>query len=578
MYILGLSCFYHDAAACLLKDGVPVAAASEESFSRKKHDSDFPSRAIRFCLEQAGIGAAALDAVIFYDKPLVKFDRLLRYQVDSFPRSFRTFVDSMPRWVATRLRLPRQMSEHFDYHGPVLYSEHHLSHAASAYYSSGFDEAAVLTVDGVGEWATASWGVGRGPHLELLGEIRFPHSLGMLYSAFTLYCGFKVNSAEYKLMGLAPYGEPTFLEQVRQLIQVQEDGSFALDMKYFEYDRGQEMFNQHFEALFGRPRRPLEAGELDQHYKDVARSIQEVTNEVMLKLARATMERTGLKRLCMAGGVALNCVANGVILRESGVEELFVQPAAGDAGGALGAAQLLWHHLLQNPLQGPMGSIYLGPGYGEDPIRDALDRVGAVYRRLERAELLDRVAELIDTAHVVGFYQGRLEWGPRALGHRSILGDARHPEMRKIINLKIKFREGFRPFAPSVLEEKCAEWFELDRPSPYMLLVAQVRADKPPLPAITHVDGSARIQTIRRDQDPLYYDLIRAFEARTGCPVIINTSMNVRGEPIVNTPEDAWNCFMRTNMDAIAMGPFLLMKEDQPKVSLRSAAEEFGLD
>ncbi|MCK6517137.1 carbamoyltransferase [Myxococcota bacterium] len=578
MNILGLSCFYHDAGVALLRDGLPVAASSEELFSRKKHDSDFPVNTIRYVLREGGITAQQLDGVIFYDKPLMKFDRLLRYQVENFPRSYRQFVDSMPRYIATRLRLPKLLAEHFDYHGPVLYSEHHLSHAASAFYCSGWDEATVLTVDGVGEWATASWGVGRGTDLELLGEVRFPHSLGMLYSAFTYYCGFKVNSAEYKLMGLAPYGEPTMVEPIRKMIEVADDGSFRLDMRYFDYDRGQRMFNEQFEALMGQPRRPLEGGELTQHYKDVARSIQELTNEVMVKLARSAIEKTGVKRLCMAGGVALNCVANGVILREAGVEDLFVQPAAGDAGGAMGAAYLLWNQLLKKPRAPRLPSVYLGPGYTEEEIRDTLDRQGAVYRRLDREELLERVAELIDTAHVIGFYQGRLEWGPRALGHRSIIGDARHPEMRRIINMKIKFREGFRPFAPSVLEEKCAEWFELDRPSPYMLLVAQVKKDKPELPAITHVDGSARIQTVNREQDPLYYDLINTFYKRTGCPVIINTSMNVRGEPIVNTPEDAWRCFMRTNMDCLVAGPYLLMKEDQPKVELKSAAEEFGLD
>ncbi|MCB9758708.1 MAG: carbamoyltransferase [Alphaproteobacteria bacterium] len=579
MNILGLSCFYHDAAACLLRDGHTVAAAAEASFTRVKHDSDFPVNAIRYALAEAGLSANQLDAVVFYDKPLMKFDRLLRYQVENFPRTFSTFVDSMPRWIATKLRLPKLLRQELGYTGPVLYSEHHLSHAASAFYASGWEEAAVLTVDGVGEWATASWGVGKGMDLTLLGEIRFPHSLGMLYSAFTYYCGFKVNSAEYKLMGLAPYGEPRFVDRIRELIDVGEDGSFRLDMRYFDYDRGERMFNARFEELMGRPKRPLETGELDQHYKDVARSIQELVNEVMVKLARSTLARTGQTKLCMAGGVALNCVANGHILREvEGLEDLFVQPAAGDAGGAMGAAYYAWHALLRKPRTPRIPPPYFGPGHDEEQIREALDRAGAVYTRLERQPLMDKVAELIDTAHVVGWYRGRLEWGPRALGHRSILGDARHPEMRTIINMKIKFREGFRPFAPSVMEEHAPAWFEIDRPSPYMLLVAQVREDKRTLPAITHVDGSARLQTVSRDDEPDYYDLIKTFYARTGCPVIINTSMNVRGEPIVNTPEEAWLCFMRTNMDAIAMGPFLLMKEDQPDIELKSAKEAFGLD
>lgn len=579
MYILGLSCFYHDAAACLLKDGVPIASSDQQAFSRKKHDSDFPVQAIRFCLEQAGITAQQLDAVAFYDKPLMKFDRLLRYQLHHFPSTYRTFVDAMPRWIATKLRLPKCLKDHFDYSGAILYSEHHLSHAASAYYTSGFQEAAVLTVDGVGEWATASWGKGQGHDLELLGEIRFPHSLGLLYSAFTYYCGFKVNSAEYKLMGLAPYGQPTMVDKVREFIDVKEDGSFRLNMEYFAYERGEAMFNEKFEQVMGRPRRPLEAKDMDDFYMDAARSIQEVTNDVMVKLARSAMEKAGSKNLCMAGGVALNCVANGHILRETDVENLYIQPSAGDAGGAMGAAYVVWNQLLQNPVGPRLPTPYLGAGYDEETIRKTLDSYGAVYKRMERQDLLDRVAELIDTAHVVGWYQGRMEWGPRALGHRTILGDARHPEMRTIINMRIKFREGFRPFAPSCLEEHVQDYFEIDRPSPYMLLVAPVKEEhRDGLKAITHVDGSARIQTINKDQDALYYDLIRTFYERTGCPIVINTSLNVRGEPIVNTPEDSYLCFMRTDMDAMALGPFLCMKEEQPKLELKSAKEEFGLD
>jgi len=578
MNILGLSCYYHDAAACLLVEGQVVAAASEERFTRKKHDSGFPLHSIRYACREAGITPRQIDAVVFYDKPLLKFDRLLRSQVFHFPASFKQFVDGMPRWVATKLRLPKTLKAELDYSGTLLYSEHHLSHAASSFYTSGWDEAAVLTVDGVGEWATCSWGVGKGKDLELKGEIRFPHSLGLLYSAFTYYCGFKVNSAEYKLMGLAPYGKPLYVDQVKQLIRIADDGTFRLDMKHFEFDVGMAMFNERFEDVFGRPRRPLNAEGMDPFYMDVARSIQAVTEEVMVKLATSVVERTGQKRLCLAGGVALNCVANGHILRRAPIDDLFIQPAAGDAGGAMGAAYVAWNQLLRKDRAPRLPTPYLGPGYDDDAIRSALDRYGAVYERMERQPMLDHTAELIDTAHVVGWYQGRLEWGPRALGHRSILGDPRHPEMRDIINRKIKFREGFRPFAPSVMEEHISDWFEIDRPSPYMLLVAQVREDKRTLPAITHVDGSARIQSVNRDQDALYYDLIKAFDARTGTPLIINTSMNVRGEPIVNTPEDAYLCFMRTHMDALVCGPFVLHKDRQPELKLKTAEDAFGLD
>jgi len=578
MYVLGLSCFYHDAAACLLRDGVPVAAAGEEAFTRKKHDSAFPIHAIRYVLAEAGIDARALSLVAFYDKPLVKFERLLVSHMATFPRSFSQFVRGMPSWLSTKLRLDSQLEERLGYKGPIVYGQHHLSHAASAFYASGWSEASVLTVDGVGEWSTASWGIGRGQRIELLGEIRYPHSIGLLYSAFTHYLGFKVNSAEYKVMGLAPYGEPAYVDRIRQLIQIAPDGTFRLDMRHFDFTHGLRMYNERFEEVMGEPTRPLEAGELTQFHKDVARSLQEVVNESMVRLATKVVRETGLPRLCLAGGVALNCVANGEVLRHAPVEDLFIQPAAGDAGGAMGVALWAWHDLLDKPRAWRLEDAYLGPGYDESQMQAALDGLGAVYRRLDRQPLLDAVAELIDHAAVVGWYQGRLEWGPRALGHRSILGDARHPEMREIINRKIKMREGFRPFAPTVLEEHCSRYFELDRPSPYMLLVAQVRPEHRDLPAITHVDGSARIQTISRAQEPLYYDLIDTFRRRTGCPVIINTSMNVRGEPIVNTPEEAYHCFMRTDMDALVVGPFLLRKPDQPALTLRSAAEQFGLD
>ncbi len=578
MYILGLSCFYHDAAACLLRDGVPVAAASEQAFTRKKHDDTFPAHAIRWALDEAGIGIEDVELVAFYDKPLVKFERILKSHLASFPKSFPQFVRGIPSWFATKLRLDKLLAREFNYSGAIVYGHHHLSHAASAFYASGWDEATILTVDGVGEWSTATWGIGRGNSIDLLGEIRFPHSLGLLYSAFTAYLGFKVNSAEYKVMGLAPYGEPRYVENIKSMFHMKPDGTFRLDMRCFDFDHGLRMYNSRFEEVMGRPTRAMESGPLEQFHKDVARSIQEVVNETMVNLAATAVEATGVPRICMAGGVALNCVANGHVLRSDPIEDVFVQPAAGDAGGAMGAALWAWHQLLGKPRDWRMTNAYLGPGYSDEAIESALDSFGAVYSRLDRPALLQRTAELIDQANVVGWYQGRLEWGPRALGHRSILGDARHPEMRDIINRKIKFREGFRPFAPSVLEESVGQYFEIDRASPYMLLVAPVREDGTALPAITHVDGSARIQTINRAQDALYYDLISAFRDRTGCSVVINTSMNVRGEPIVNSPADAYQCFMRTHMDALVCGPFVMLKEEQPSIELASAEEAFGLD
>ena len=578
MRILGVSCYYHDAAACLVEDGVIVAAAAEEAFTRKKHDPGFPRHAIAYALREAGIGIEGVDALVYYDKPIRKFERIIRSHLDRFPRGFGSFVRSVPNLISTELRLDKVARRELGYTGPVLYSNHHLSHAASAFYTSGWEEASVLTVDGVGEWSSATWGVGRGNTLTVEGEIRFPHSLGLLYSAFTWYLGFKVNSAEYKVMGLAPYGEPAHVDKIRTLIHVAADGSFRLDMNYFTFDRGDRMFGPAFEALMGQPTRPLEAPELTQFHKDVARSLQVVVDDVMVKLATSVVTRTGVSRLCLAGGVALNCVANGEILRRAPVSDLFVQPAAGDAGGAMGAALHVWNGLLDKPRLPRLPSVYLGPGYSNDEIAAAMDAVGARSTRLERTALLDAVVAHLVAGKVVGWFQGRLEWGPRALGHRSILGDPRHPQMREIINSKIKMREGFRPFAPSVLEDAVGEWFLLDRPSPYMLLVAPVRTDRPALPAITHVDGSARIQTVSRTQDALYYDLIAAFGAATGVPILINTSMNVRGEPIVNTPDDAWRCFMRTGMDVLVIGDRVLLKEDQTALVLRTAAEEFGLD
>ena len=578
MRVLGLSCFYHDAAVCLIDDGRIVAAATEESFSRKKHDSGFPSQAARYALREGGITAADLNAVIFYDKPMRKLDRSLRTHLDQFPFGLGPFIRKMPHVFGKELRLSNVLKDELDYSGPLLYSEHHLSHAASAFFASGWEEAAILTVDGVGEWATSTWGVGRGNNIEVHGETRFPHSLGLLYSAITFYLGFKVNSAEYKVMGLAPYGKPRFVDQMRKLIHIAQDGSFRLDMSYFDFERGQRMYNNKLEELFGRPTRPLETGEMEEFHHDVAKSLQVIVDEVMVKLATHIVEKTGCTRLCLAGGVALNCVANGEVLRRSPVTEIFVQPSAGDAGGAMGAALQLWNGLLQKPRLPRLESVYLGPGQTTEEVRATLDGYGARYVELDRAELIDRAVELLGSAKVVGWHQGRMEWGPRALGHRSILGDPRVPDMRDVINRKIKMREGFRPFAPSVLEDKVSEWFEMDCPSPYMLLVAPVRAGKTPLPSITHVDNSARVQTISREQDALYYDLIAAFGARTGVPVLINTSMNVRGEPMVNTADDTYRCFMRTGMDALVIDRFVMLKEEQPSLALRSAAEEFGLD
>lgn len=577
MNILGLSCFYHDAAACLLRNGEIVAAANEERFTRKKADPDFPIHSIQYVLREAGLEASDLGAVAFYDKPMVKFERLVASQVQHWPGALEPFLHGTAHWVTHKLRLPAILKSKLGYKGPIFYCDHHLSHAASAFLCSGWEEASILTVDGVGEWSTCTWGVGRGLDIDLKGEIRFPHSLGLLYSAFTWYLGFKVNSAEYKVMGLAPYGEPRYIDRIREMIHVREDGTFHLDMKFFDYDRKLRMFGPAFEAHMGEPRRELETGKLTQFHKDVARSLQEVVDDIMVRLATSIVKETGVPRLCLAGGVALNCVANGHILRRAPVEDLFIQPAAGDAGGAMGAALWAWNTLLRQPRLPRLPTVFLGPGETDDQIQAMLDRYGAVYRRMERQDLLDAVAEKIDGSRVVGWFHGRMEWGPRALGHRSILADARVTDMRDKLNWKIKKREGFRPFAPVVLEDHISEVFELDRPSPYMLLVAQVRPGQN-LPAITHVDGSARIQSINREEEPLYYDLIDTFRRRTGCPVIVNTSMNVRGEPIVCTSEDAWLCFMRTDMDDLAVGPFLLAKEDQPALPLPDAKSLFGLD
>jgi carbamoyltransferase len=563
--IVGISAFYHDSAAALLRDGELVAAAHEERFSRKRHDPDLPVQALNYCLEVGGIGIGDVDYVVFYDKPFVKLERILLTYIATFPRSLPSFSKSMPVWLKEKLWIPNLIGKHTGYEGEVLFAEHHQSHAASAFLPSPFEEAAILTCDGVGEWATTTQGVGKGNSFELLKEIRFPHSLGLLYSAFTYYLGFKVNSAEYKVMGAAPYGEPKYAQKILdELVDLREDGSFKLDMKYFAYDYGLTMTNDRFAKLFGHPVRDMEAP-MEQFHWDMAASIQKVTEEIVLAMVRDLHARTGMKNLCMAGGVALNCVANGRIVREGPFENLWVQPAAGDAGGALGAALFAHNAVLGKPRAHRMDHCYWGPAFSDEAIRKYLDARGAPYRTLPREEMIRETATLIAGEHtVVGWFQGRMEWGPRSLGSRSILADARNRENWKRVNEKIKFRESFRPFAPACLEEKASEWFDIDRESPYMLLVCQVKEGRD-IPAVTHVDGSARLQTVRRDKHADFYDLLVEFDRQTGCPVLINTSFNVRGEPIVCSPHDAYLCFMRTQMDVLVLGNQILLKQEQPE-------------
>jgi len=564
-HVLGVSCFYHDAAAALLRDGEIVAAAQEERFSRKKHDQGFPVRAIRYVLREAGIDPERLDAVGFYDKPLLKFERMLSTYVATFPRSFGSFRKAMPVWLHEKLWVPAIIRKELKpYRGPIYFAEHHMSHAASCFLPSPFEEAAILTIDGVGEWATASYGIGKGTDVKLFKEIRFPHSLGLLYSAFTYYLGFKVNSAEYKVMGLAPYGKPAHFERIlRDMIHINEDGSFKLNMKYFAYDHGLTMTNGAFDEFFGGPPRKPETWMNEREF-DIAASVQKVCEEIVLRMARHLHKETGLTRLCMAGGVALNCVANGRVIRETPMKELWVQPAAGDAGGAVGVAHYVHNTLGRRPRAKAWTHAFLGPHYTDAEIVQYLQGAGARYQTLSDRDLVVRSARLIAEGHVVGWFQGRMEFGPRALGGRSILADPRDPKMRDTLNMKIKFREGFRPFAPSVLADKASEWFDIACDSPYMLLVAQVREGKRVIPSVTHVDNSARLQTVTREDAPLYYDLIAEFGRLTGVPVIINTSFNVRGEPIVCTPHDAYLCFMRTNMDHLVLGHHLLDRREQP--------------
>jgi carbamoyltransferase len=571
MYVLGISCYYHDAAACLIRDGVIVAAAEEERFTRKKHDSSLPVRAIEYCLREGGITAAQLDAVGFYEKPLLKFERILQSVLQTFPQSFEVFRKAIPIWFRDKLWVRASIQEALrPYKGPVYFIEHHLSHAASSFLVSPFQEAAILTFDGVGEWTTTAYGVGRGNHLELTKEVRYPHSLGLLYSAFTAHLGFEVNEGEYKVMGLAAYGKPTYYEQVRRLIDIRDDGSFQLDMDYFAYHYSLHSLSPKFHEVFGPSRNP--ESPMEAHYADMASSLQKVTEEAMVAGAKYLRRTTGLDYLCMAGGVALNCVANGHILREAGFKDLWIQPSAGDAGGAVGVAAYIYYAIHDNPRkdEGFMHNAYLGPGYSEAEIKGFLDAYGIPHERCDEGELVGRVARMLADDMVVGWFMGRMEFGPRALGARSILANASNPQMKDILNEKIKHREQFRPFAPAVLLEETPNWFDLDaaHESPYMLLVADVLLDKrEKLPAITHVDGTARLQTVTAEENGLYYQVIKEYFRLTGVPVIVNTSFNVRGEPIVCTPAEAYNCFSHTDMDALVLGPYVVMAESKKMIA-----------
>ena len=612
MYILGISAFYHDSAACLLKDGEIIAAAQEERFTRKKHDAGFPRHAILYCLEEARITEKDIENVVFYEKPFVKFERLLETYLAFAPKGFTSFAKAMPVWIKDKLfqksalikELKSTLDESVEWRERLLFSEHHLSHAASAYYPSPFDSAAVLTLDGVGEWTTTSLAIGKGSDLQVVKEIHFPHSLGLLYSAFTYYTGFKVNSGEYKVMGLAPYGEPRYADLIREkLITVAEDGSFQLDMSYFDYATGLTMTNKKFDKLFGGPPRTSEA-ELTQREMDLAASVQKVTEDIVLQLARGIAKETGERNLCLAGGVALNCVANGILLREKIFDNIWIQPAAGDAGGALGAALSTWylHHNKERAAgteRDAMKGAYLGPEFTDNEIETELTACGANFKKFSEAEMIEEVASALADEKAIGWMQGRMEFGPRALGGRSIIADPRSPVMQKQLNLKVKYRESFRPFAPSVLREDVGDWFEHTTDSPYMLLVADVQNDKrrdmtkeeealfgieklnvprSTVPAITHVDYSARIQTVHADTNPKYHALISKFKAKTGCPLVVNTSFNVRGEPIICSPTDAFKCFMGTEMDVLAVGNFVLYKEQQDQALKENYEDRYELD
>ena len=589
MNILGISCFYHDSAACLVRDGEIIAAVQEERFTRKKHDPSFPINAISYCLIEAGIDSKNLDFVVFYDKPFVKFERILEVALSYAPDGISQFIQAIPSIIKQKLWVTEIIKKELGFNGKILFTEHHESHAASAFYPSPFKEAAFLTIDGVGEWETASFGVGRENNLEIQQFLRFPNSLGLLYSAFTYYIGFRVNSGEYKLMGLAPYGKPIYKDIIfDELIDLKEDGSFKMNMKYFGFCNSLRMTNSRFNRLFNSlPRKP--ETEITQKHMDIAASIQNVTEEIMLKMAKHVHKITGQDKLCLAGGVALNCVGNGRILREGPFKDIWIQPASGDAGGALGAALLVWYRYLGNKrevdgINDAQKASLLGPSYSDDYIESFLKSRNISYRRLSHNDIAKEASDLIIDGKVIGWFQGRAEFGPRALGARSIVGDARNPNMQSKMNLKIKHRESFRPFAPTVLREKVSEWFELERESPYMLLVAQIRDDKRVkvnedlsgfdklkvarslIPAVTHVDYSARVQTVKRTDNPLYYDMIQEFFKKTGSPAIINTSFNVRGEPLVLTPEDAYKCFMRTEIDYLILESFMLDKKNQAPI------------
>ncbi|KUG26449.1 nodulation protein nolo [hydrocarbon metagenome] len=605
MKILGISAYYHDSAAAIIVDGNIVAAAQEERFSRKKHDHRFPINALKYCLNEAGIDSSQLDYVAFYDKPFLKFERLLETYLTYAPVGIQSFIKAMPLWIKEKLWMKELIKNEVGFEGKVLFPEHHESHAASAYFASPFQEAAFLTIDGVGEWTTTSYGTGKDNKLTILADIKFPHSIGLLYSAFTYYTGFKVNSGEYKVMGLAPYGEPKYVDTIlNELMDLKEDGSFKLNMKYFNFAAGLTMTNSKFNKLFGRePRKP--ESKLTQMDMDLARSVQDVTDEVMLRLARHIKKETGMEYLVLAGGVALNCVANGKVLREEIFKDIWIQPAAGDAGGALGAALFTWYQYLNNERSADnkndfQKGSYLGPEYDNHYVENFLRNKNIPYKKLPDDELISLTADLIAQENVIGWFQGRMEFGPRALGNRSIIGDARSKKMQSIMNLKIKYRESFRPFAPSVIEEKISEYFEIDRPSPYMLLVADVKKERQKrmtdeenklfgidklnivrsdIPAITHVDYSARIQTVSKETNPLYHKLISEFDKKYGCGVIINTSFNVRGEPIVRSPLEAYTCFMRTEMDYLVLGNFILDKKEQPELKEdKDWRKEFELD
>jgi len=607
VYILGISAFYHDSAACLIKDGEIIAAAQEERFTRKKHDFGFPIQAISYCLKEARVSPSDLNFVAYYEKPFVKFERILETYLAYAPLGLRSFLKAIPAWIKQKLWISEVIRKELNnYKGKIIFSEHHASHAASAFYPSPFDQAAILTIDGVGEWATTSIGAGKGNYFELMFEQRFPHSLGLLYSAFTYYTGFRVNSGEYKVMGLAPYGEPKYADLIQEkLVDLKEDGSFRLNMRYFNYCAGLTMTNKKFDELLGGPPRAPET-KLTQKEMDIAASIQVVTEKIMVNMAKYAQKVTGEKNLCLAGGVALNCVGNGKIIKESSFKKIWIQPAAGDAGGALGAALFVWYHYLGNDRntrrdqQDFQKGSYLGPQFSDEEIESFLIKSQISHKKLAADQLPVIVADLIDDQKVIGWFEGRMEFGPRALGARSILGDARSPEMQALMNLKIKFREGFRPFAPSVLREKAPDYFDINCESPYMLITAPIKSAKrknltleeqamrgidglkvvrSEIPAVTHVDFSARMQTVSKESNPLYHRLINAFYRKTGCPVIINTSFNVRGEPIVCTPEDAYRCFMRTNMDYLVMGSFLIDKSKQEKQKMSDkAAGALALD